>query len=291
MEKNSSPKVIACVPAYNSEKFIESTLQCLKKQNYKNFRVLISDDCSTDDTVSVIRSFTGNDDRFMLFEQQENLGWVDNVNFLVEKALTQGKYMFILPHDDHIAFDYIQKLTQALEENPPAILSFCDMECISAGGRDIRTCPGLDKIEEKKIRLNRLLQREKWWWIAYRGITRTAAVKSIIPLRKNIFGMKEYSMDWIWLIKLSLQGSFVRVPEVLYSKHFLENNLSYKLKFTNRNYFGNLFTCSIELWRSPLKISEQLAFQRMIFILVLKHMIIASGLYTFGRRLKALLTV
>lgn len=291
MKEKSNPCVIACIAAYNSEEFIERTLQCLENQNYNNFRVLISDDCSTDNTVSIIQSFISNDDRFILFQQEKNLGWVDNVNFLMKKAVTQGKYMFIMPHDDQISFDYIQKLTMALEVHPSAVLSFCDMECVYSGGSDVRTCPGLNRIENKIHRVKKLLEREKWWWTAYRGMTKTEAVKSIIPLPKNLFGNTEYSIDWIWLITLSLHGEFIRVPEILYTKYFRKNNLSYKLRFTTWNYFGNLATGSVELWRSPLSISEQVTVQRMILVLILKHMIIASGLYSFGKRLKAFLTV
>lgn len=283
----SPPRVTACIPSYNSEKFIERTLKSINDQAYENFRVLISDDCSTDKTVTLIRSFIKNDNRFTLFEQKKNLGWINNVNFLLEKAASQGKYLFILPHDDCIDFDYIQKLTRALEENPSAVLSFSDMEVIHAGGKKIMTCPGLHGIENKIDRIGKLLHREKWWWSAYRGIARSEVVNTIIPIKKNLFGHKEFSMDWIWLIKLSLHGNFIRVPEILYSKYFGENNLSYQLKHTTWNYLGNVVTGSKVLWRSSLPIYEQLTFQRMIFVLILKRLVIASGLYSAGKWLKA----
>jgi glycosyltransferase involved in cell wall biosynthesis len=281
------PRVIACIPSYNSEKFIERTLQSIINQSYENFRVLISDDCSTDNTVTLIRSFIKNDDRFSLFEQKKNLGWIDNVNFLLEKAASHGKYLFILPHDDCIEVDYILKLTKALEENPSAVLSYSDMEVIHSGGKKIMACPGLHGIENKIDHMRKLLNREKWWWSAYRGIARSEVVRTIIPIKKNMFGHKDFSMDWIWLIKLSLYGKFIRVPEILYTKYFGENNLSYQLKHTTWNYLGNTVTGSRVLWQSPLTKYEQLTFQRMIFVLILKRLVIGSGTYAAAKWLKA----
>ncbi len=281
------PRVTACIPSYNSEKFIERTLQSINNQTYENFRVLISDDCSTDNTVTLIRSFIKNDDRFTLFEQKKNLGWINNLNFLLEKATSQGKYLFILPHDDCIDFDYIKKLTRVLEDNQTAVLSFSDMEVFHFRGKTIMTCQGLHGIENKIDRMRKMLNREKRWWLAYRGIVRSEVVRTVIPLQKNLFGHKEYSMDWIWLIKLSLYGKFIRVPETLYTKYFGDNNISYQFKHTSWNYLGNVFTGSKALWHSPLTFYEQLTFQKMIFVLIVKRLIIVSGMSTAVKWLKA----
>ena len=43
---------------YNKDKFLKNCLNSLKKQNFKNFEVIIFDDCSTDNSLSIIRNYS-----------------------------------------------------------------------------------------------------------------------------------------------------------------------------------------------------------------------------------------
>ncbi len=214
MITKSDPKVVACIPAYNAEPFISGTLQSLKDQSYPNFQVLISDDYSTDNTTGVIMRSVQDEDRFTLIEQKKNIGWIDNVNFLMKKAVEMGEYVCIVPHDDQLDPDYITKLALALERNPQAVLAFCDIRNsnfqnrnTTDNGNTVLTYEEVEGIKDGRERTKKIIDREGDWWIAYRGVTRSEAVKKIIPLRKNIFGSNEFVLDWIWLIRLSIQAS------------------------------------------------------------------------------------
>lgn len=61
-------------PTYNSEKFISETIESIKAQSYTNWELLITDDCSTDNTIEVIQKFTKSDKRIKLFKLKENSG-------------------------------------------------------------------------------------------------------------------------------------------------------------------------------------------------------------------------
>lgn len=52
---STNPLVSVVVITYNSSKYIVETLNSVKKQTYKNIELIITDDCSTDNTVSVIK--------------------------------------------------------------------------------------------------------------------------------------------------------------------------------------------------------------------------------------------
>ena len=284
------PKVIACLPSYNAEQFIEKTLCCLQRQSYPNFEVLISDDCSRDNTVHVIQSAIKDDERFHLIQQSKNLGWVDNINLLMEKAVEMGKYVFIMPHDDQIVPEYIEKLTDALEKNPNAATAFGDMKLTSVTERtEIIRYDEVRGIQDRVERTKSILRLKGIWTTAWRGVSRSEAVKKIIPLKKNVAGTRDCILDWIWLVKLSLGGEFITVPEVLYSKHFRKTSASVQWHETNQNYLGSFFSCSFVLFRCSISWREQLIFQSIIYELIAKRIVIGTGLYSLFQRVKFLL--
>lgn len=287
---SSHPKVIACLPSYNAERFIKKTLLCLQNQNYPNFEVLISDDCSSDKTVQVIQSVIKEDERFHLIRQNENLGWVENINFLMERAVEMGKYVFIMPHDDQIVPEYIGKLTAALEKNSTAATAFGDMKLTYVEERtEMIRYDEVNGVKDRVERTKSLLRLKGRWTTAYRGISRSEAVKKIIPLRKNVTGTRDFILDWIWLVKLSLEGEFITVPEVLYSKHLQETSTSVKWHDSNWNYLSSFFSCSLVLFGSSISLREQLIYQSIIYELIAKRMIIGTGLYSLSQRVKFLL--
>ena len=58
-------------PTFNSEKYISETIKSIQAQTHTNWELLITDDCSTDNTVSLINSIRQNDDRIKLFVQKK----------------------------------------------------------------------------------------------------------------------------------------------------------------------------------------------------------------------------
>lgn len=282
------PKVIACLPCYEAESFIERTLRSLKYQNYPNFRVFISDDGSTDNTVSIIQSSISDDDRFLLIQQNKNLGWVDNVDFLLEKAASEGTYTFIMPHDDTIEKDYIRKLVAALEENSSAVLAFSDMNLHFhfKENSEISRYTLQEGLKNRVDRVKVFMKRRQLWSTPYRGMIRTEVVKNILPSQKNIFGRKDYAADWFYLIRLAMYGEFLRVPELLYHKYYHESNTSSTFRSTHKNYFGNLATAFLMFFRSPLHWNEKLNLQLKILEYAAKRVIVMTGLYSLIKKIE-----
>ena len=57
---------------YNGEQFITEQIESILNQTYKNFRLLISDDCSTDNTRQIISEYVKKDKRIIVYTQKEN---------------------------------------------------------------------------------------------------------------------------------------------------------------------------------------------------------------------------
>lgn len=78
------------VPVYNAEKFLEDTIKTVQNQTYKNWELLLVDDCSTDDSTKIIKSAGEQDERIKLIELKENSGAAIARNTGIEKA--KGRY-------------------------------------------------------------------------------------------------------------------------------------------------------------------------------------------------------
>ena len=209
------PHAVALVPTYNGASFIEETLDSLARQSYGNLRVLISNDASTDRTAEICDQYASRDPRFTVIHQPHNLGWIGNVNALLEAA--EGDYFFIAYHDDVYMPDYVHSLVGALEREPAAILAYPDIEYQKDDGSI--TTPSfrdLDGITDRYARVRVMASKPHHNAIPVLGMFRASAFALAGGLRSNLAG--EFVADWPWLIGLLVHGHFVRVPDVLCRK-------------------------------------------------------------------------
>lgn len=114
--------VSICVPAYNNEPSLKRLLESIKRQNYTDYELIVTDD-STDEKV---RRLIGQYPELSIkyYKNHHGLGPTANTNLAVSKA--EGKYIKIMHHDDEFSGpDSLNKMTAMLEDNPHAALAFC----------------------------------------------------------------------------------------------------------------------------------------------------------------------
>jgi glycosyltransferase involved in cell wall biosynthesis len=115
------------VISYNHEMFIEQCLKSILSQEVDfEYEIILSDDCSTDNTVSRIKSFLTNHPKSNIVKlhfQKGNIGM--NKNFMFAYSQCKGKYIAICEGDDYwIDNSKIQKQVDFLEANPDYSLCF-----------------------------------------------------------------------------------------------------------------------------------------------------------------------
>lgn len=106
-------KFSICIPTYNGAPFIGNTLKSIFSQTYQNFEIIISDDCSSDNTIGVVKSFT--DKRIRIYRTPYNLGYGDNLKTFRSKI--SGEIMFMMAQDDLLTSDALNKVHQAYHFN------------------------------------------------------------------------------------------------------------------------------------------------------------------------------
>ena len=92
----SETLVSLCIPTFNGSRFIQQTIQSCLSQSHRNLEVIIADDQSSDDTISIVQSF--NDNRIVILPAQKRTSPASNWNRAVQAA--QGQFIKILGQDD-----------------------------------------------------------------------------------------------------------------------------------------------------------------------------------------------
>ena len=77
------------VPVFNAEKYIEKCINSIIKQNYKNYKVQIVDDCSTDSTYELANSIINNNKNFSIFRNPRRLGALKNIFDLLNTKIKE----------------------------------------------------------------------------------------------------------------------------------------------------------------------------------------------------------
>ncbi|QDC79094.1 glycosyltransferase family A protein [Candidatus Methylopumilus universalis] len=108
------------ITLYNYEKYISCALNSILSSNTKNIQLIISDDCSQDNSYLVAKRWIDNHKHLfasaLIFKQPNNLGMNGNINFLVSKA--SGDFITFLDADDAFVASAIDINAQYLIDHP-----------------------------------------------------------------------------------------------------------------------------------------------------------------------------
>lgn len=103
-------------PSYNTEKFIIDTIESVKNQTYKNWEMIIVDDCSSDHTISIVNKYiseTG-ESRIHLFRNEKNSGAALTRNRALREA--KGRWIAFLDSDDLWLPEKLEKQIKFMKE-------------------------------------------------------------------------------------------------------------------------------------------------------------------------------
>lgn len=113
----NDPLVSICIPTYNGEKFIAEALESAINQTYPNLEIVVSDDASKDDTLSLIEKFKGKTKIPIRIYHHQPQGIGENWNNCIRNA--SGKYIKFLFQDDILEYNCIEKMVS---------LALCDIK-------------------------------------------------------------------------------------------------------------------------------------------------------------------
>ena len=132
------PRVSIGLPVYNGENYLTSAIETLLAQTFTDFELIISDNCSTDRTQDICRSFCDRDARIRYVRQAKNLGAVRNFNLVFHYA--RGEYFKWAAHDDVCAPAFLQRCVERLDANPSVVWCYPRSDKIGPDGESLISC-------------------------------------------------------------------------------------------------------------------------------------------------------
>ncbi len=120
-------KVSICIPQYNRINYLLRSLEIISRQTYNNIEIVVSDDCSSDETEEKIKELALSYKYPIIFSKNPvNQGYDRNYRKCIE--LATGDYAFVIGNDDSIVGDEsIAKLVDFLESSHLPEVGFCNM--------------------------------------------------------------------------------------------------------------------------------------------------------------------
>jgi GT2 family glycosyltransferase len=117
-------KLSVCFLSYNHGHVISEALDSILAQTFADFQLIVSDDCSTDDSWEVIQRFAARDRRAVAVRTPRNLGMAGNTNFAAARAT--GDYIAILHHDDVVEPTLFEDWLRVADSDPAITFVFND---------------------------------------------------------------------------------------------------------------------------------------------------------------------
>lgn len=205
--ESKNPLVSVFIVTYNSQDYIIEALESVKSQTYQNIELVVSDDCSSDDTVSKVKQWIGqNKERFVRIEVVEtpvNTGIPANYNRAVRAC--QGEWLKMMDGDDLLLPNCVEDNVRYVTEHTEVQIVFSDMYIFKDGdGRKIIR----RKFKEKDKEFFKVGLSEQLRWLLGDNVlpSQTCFIRGDL-LKQNPYEEKYRLLeDYPMWIKLSLKG-------------------------------------------------------------------------------------
>jgi len=115
-----TPHLSIGVPVYNGEDYIEEALMSHLNQDFDDFEIVVSDNCSDDATPDIVKDIASHDLRVSYTRNNENIGGPANFNRLFR--LTNGELFRWAAADDRIEPGYLSKVIAMMDADPDIVI-------------------------------------------------------------------------------------------------------------------------------------------------------------------------
>lgn len=209
------------MPSYNTGGYIKNSIESVLAQTYENWELIIVDDCSTDDTDSIVGQFS--DKRIRYLKNKKNSGAAISRNYALREA--KGRWIAFLDSDDLWLPEKLEKQIAFMENNGYSF-SYTDYKIRWNGkNEDPRVYTGPDVVNRKRM----------YRYCYFSTITvmydrNVVGLIQIADIKKN----NDYAM-WLQIIE---KTNCYRFPECLsvYCKHDNSVSSGSKLKLIKHHY-------------------------------------------------------
>jgi teichuronic acid biosynthesis glycosyltransferase TuaG len=144
--RNFENMVSIIMATYNSADFIEHSIMSVLNQTYTNWELLVTDDCSTDNTLNLLQEYASKDKRIKVFFLEKNSGPGVARNYSIKHA--KGRFIGFCDSDDQWKPEKLEKQTSLMMEKDCA-LSYSSYDTINDVGDFIGTVKAIPFLNYK----------------------------------------------------------------------------------------------------------------------------------------------
>lgn len=207
------------MPVFNEDAFLRSALDSLLAQDYANFEIVISDNCSTDQTSQICLDYAEKFVQVKYKRLPENIGAAANFRLLQETI--DGKYFMWAAGHDLWSENLISKCVERLEESESAVISFATSNWINKEGEHLS-----DKVSgwSDTRGMNPIARFYTVLWGNMHPILGMIRSESLLLSKpfQSVLGA-----DLILLSELAMHGDFVHAVEALWSRRVVREDETY----------------------------------------------------------------
>ena len=212
-EESATPKVSVLMTCYNAASTIEESVRSVIAQTFSNWELVLVDNCSTDDSMAIVRQI--GDARIRITQLESNHGRTPALNIGLNNA--RGEYLAILDADDLSTPDRLQLQVDCLDNNPNLVLVASWYRNINSGGELINEV----KTPTQHLDLVRVLA-SNCPFMNSAVMFRTEAAKRLGGYNETF----QYSQDLDLWLGLATLGEFAILPKFLTSIRLTATSLT-----------------------------------------------------------------
>jgi len=220
-------KIVSIItPTYNCAQFISETIESIQAQTYKEWEMIIVDDCSKDNTKEIVEKFAKRDKRIKYHCLKKNSGAAIARTKAME--LATGDYMAFCDSDDLWFSDKIEKQLKFMIDNNYAF-----------------TCTAYEQIDEESKKLNKIIKTVKKTdynrLLLDCPVGNSTVMYNVKKMGKFIVpNIRKRNDDALWLQMLKKEKYIWGMPEVLMKYRIRKNSISSN-KFKVIKYHWELY--------------------------------------------------
>ena len=236
------PKVSVIMPVYNGEKYIGKAINSILNQTFKDFELILIDDCGQDRSMDIARVYAEIDDRIRIIYNETNKGIAFSRNVGLDTC--KGQYIAIMDDDDISSDDRLFKQADFLDNNPQYDVVGGKAQWIDGEGKVIKQ--EIDVLKDEKM--------IKTMFLFYNIFNNSEVMfrkeiidKNNIKYEDKLLGMEDFKF-WIRISKI---GSITNIDDLVLLHRMTPNNetnrVVNKKKNERRELFASLQRYSLSL--------------------------------------------
>ncbi len=237
------PKVSVIVPNYNHTPYLLQRIESILNQTYQDFELILLDDCSTDNSVEILKQYENHPKVSHLIINEQNSGntfkqWDKGVQLAV------GEWIWIAESDDWAESFMLEKLVDGFNSSNNIVISFCQSKRINAEGEE--TGDWKDWTDE----FNTTLFNQDFTAPGKEYISRYLVKKNTIPNASAVVFRKQayfqvkgvdkdirYVSDWLLWLKLLLVGDIAFTAYPYNNFRYHDNSVIAKAVSSDKDMF------------------------------------------------------